>query len=163
MIRKCLPYNGGVMEIVDIYNLDVGNKLYAADVKEVVIGDLVLTLAPDYEDRCSKLFHGDLRHEENVLSSSGKVTFSEKNEGEWVLTASVKCQPGSNQSSSILAFQDITDHGIWDLCEILTFLTGRRVTTVDEIGRYNHKSIGVHACAPSDVLAASRLAMENRN
>ena len=54
------------------------------------------------------------------------------------------------------------DDGLWDLCALLTYLTGRNVTTEGDTERFRPDVYGDNAVDRIEVLAAAALAWENR-
>lgn len=168
--RKCRSSKktrtrGNKLKTIDIYNLDVGTTISSVDKKQQQYATLTLTLAENYKEQILSLSHGTQRTENYVFSSTGiekEFSYASPNYGKWVVTSTIELGGNGSAIESILAYATMQDEGVWDLCEILTFLTGRRVTTEEETRRYSHKSIGAHACAPHDVLILSGIAMNNR-
>lgn len=154
------------MSGIEIYNLDVGNKVLNADKNEARFQSITLTLVEDYTSIISRLSHSTQKEEQVTFSDSGienTPKYIYPNEGEWVVTATARVESSENEAESIFTFKPLNDGGVWDLCEILTFLTGRRVTTKEGTKQYNHKSIGVGACAPHNVLWFAEIAMKSRS
>lgn len=69
----------------------------------------------------------------------------------WIQTAEVRLDNASGQES-ILSRNPLSDGGVWDVTQILTFLTGRRVTTSLFRDRYNPGSVGDRACSTEATL-----------
>ena len=55
------------------------------------------------------------------------------------------------------------DGGLWDLCNLLTFLTGRRVVTTEYKRRYRPDSYGDYAVVDFETLKAASLAWQHRS
>lgn len=89
------------------------------------------------------------------------VTRTPSTGGGWAVTARAIIREDIRRS--ILARSPIADAGARDLCEILTFLTGRKVTTGPLRERHNPNASKAPACTPVETLPAAALAWENRN
>ena len=119
---------------VDLFNLDVGEKLgnvSRPQMEELRFGPFRIVFYEDYEQRVLQLTQpgqllSHMHMEGNRLSVEERIT-EPKYADRWIATARLLCD-GSSAESSILAEQPILDSGVWDLCELLTFFTGRRVT-----------------------------------
>jgi hypothetical protein len=75
----------------------------------------------------------------------------------------VACQSDPAEKS-ILRKQPITDGGISDLCSLLTFLSGRCVTTADRCEQFTPKKVSaLNASYPSEILKAASILWKHRN
>jgi hypothetical protein len=81
--------------------------------------------------------------------------------GEWVVCAAAECDDASGEQS-ILGRDPIDDHGVFDLCQLLTFITGRTVTTEEFADRHNPKTKGESFCPPELTLPVAAQAWSNR-
>lgn len=90
------------------------------------------------------------------------VTHVDEIRGTWVVTgrATLNQLP---DDQSVLARSPIDDHGVWDLCELLTFITGRRVLTKDLLGRYDPNRTGEPTCVLEEVLPAAGVSWAHRH
>jgi hypothetical protein len=88
------------------------------------------------------------------------TSFSESRQGGWEITATATETTAG--TVSVLARRPIPDGGIWDLCEILTFVTGRRVTTLEQTHRRDPNKYGANACVPVEALHAAAVAWQHR-
>ncbi|MBW2104117.1 MAG: hypothetical protein JRH05_15990 [Deltaproteobacteria bacterium] len=152
-------------ERIDLFNLYVGEKRPQNDLAESDIGHFTVTLMPDYEQRIKQLHKSPQKHTQIEIRDgklTEKVSFSEERPGKWEITAIASFSKDASHQS-ILLDDPINDNGLWDLCEILTFITGRRVTTEDRLERYSYKKHGEPACIGIETLRTASLAWKNRN
>ena len=123
-----------MVESVDLLNLDVGGKLgnvIRPQLEGLRFGPFRIVFYEDYERRVSQLtqqgqLQSRIHMEGSRLTVEERIVDPSYADG-WIATARLLID-GSNAESSVLAEQSIPDSGIWDLCELLTFFTGRRVT-----------------------------------
>lgn len=123
-----------MLDPVDLFNLDVGEKMgnvIRPQLEELRFGPFRIVFYEDYEQRVLQLtqqgqLQSHMHMEGNRLTVEERIMESRYADG-WIATAQL-LHDGSSAESSILAEQPIPDFGIWDLCELLTFFTGRRVT-----------------------------------
>lgn len=82
----------------------------------------------------------------------------------WIATASATAVHAHTKPESVLLGTPDQDSGEWDLCELLTFITGRRVTTRGNQDRYSARaSVRLGAsCVSIETLAAAALAWDHR-
>lgn len=120
---------------VELYNLDLGKSLAPAirsQLEAVKIGPFTIRFVDDYDQK-RQLLSDKGQFVSNMKLGGGKLEVEEytlpgKQAPGWVHTATV-FHDGTTGVQSILAESPIDDQGLWDLCELLTLFTGRRVTT----------------------------------
>jgi hypothetical protein len=134
----------------------------------VKVGPFSIQFASDYEAR-----HGQLSAKMQVRSSmkfsGGVVEIEEVEEPAryatgWVTTA-VAFGNGTRGVQSVLAETPIDDGGVWDLCELLTLVTGRRVTCPQYSERHGaaYHHIGRSAKIPLQSLHVAAAAWPGRD
>jgi hypothetical protein len=119
----------------ELYNLDLGKALPPAirsQLEAVKIGPFTIRFVDEYDKRRQLLSEKD-QFVSNMQFEGGRLEVEEyelpgKQAPGWVNTATVT-HDGTTGVQSILAESPIDDSGLWDLCELLTLFTGRRVTT----------------------------------
>ncbi len=120
---------------VELFNLDVGPSLapsIRAQLEAVQIGPFSIRFVDDYDRKRLLLSeHGQLVS--NLKAGGGIIEVEEyttrgRQAPGWVCTATVTYD-GTPGVRSVLAESPIDDFGLWDLCELLTLFTGRRVTS----------------------------------
>ena len=94
-----------------------------------------------------------------TLNETGQL-LSPSREGTWQATATVSWK-GTGENS-ILLDKVADDGGLWDLCHLLTFLTGRNVATAEYCERVRPDGYGDYAVAQIETLRAAALAWQNR-
>lgn len=163
--------------IVDLYNLYLGHQAPPDHQRKQIIGPFEVELVDDYEHAVKSIYQPARLHvsmewnrvdpqppgldssvQSGQFQSSTRVV--EEVKGDWVVTA--KATLRSNGAQSILGSEPMGDSGIWDLCELLTFVTGRRVLTQDMLDRFNPNRANDPACSLAESLAAADLAWRNR-
>lgn len=152
------------MPEVEIYNLDIGAQRATNGWDEIDVGPFSVRLVDEYEERAARLYQpakARVSFTGPVDALEKSVSRSESTGGGWVCTAVATIRYESDQS--VLALSPIADAGVWDLCEILTFLTGRRVTIAELTERYNPNARRSPACAPIETLPAASVAWKNRS
>ena len=153
------------MSSIELYNLDVGDPRRLLGEFPFRIGPFVVRLAENYAIAVSQL----RRPEQLQVSLAGPVNqltrsvtrIAESGVGGWHVTANATpdaCDP----ASSLLARSPVPDGGGRDLCEILTFLTGRRVATANMLQFFNPDSSSERACVPEETFPAADLAWRHR-
>jgi hypothetical protein len=126
------------MPTVSLFNLYLGSELPPQDYTSAKIGPFTVRLVPEYKERVQLLPHYAYKRTgydfaEGVLTK--QVSFVDKRSGGWAVTAEAEFDAGS--TTSVLCRGQNNDHGVWDLCELLTFITGRRVAMEDQLERYS--------------------------
>ena len=114
-----------------------------------------MRLADDYDVKVSKLS----QPQRQIISEAGLQTLPER-KGTWQATATVSWD--GPEEKSILFNEPADDGGQWDLCHLLTFLTGRHVATAEYRERFSPHGYGDYAVAQIDTLRAAALAWQNR-
>ena len=146
------------MKKIELYNLHIGPMRPTGKLSNYPIGPFTVKIVDDYEDQIEKLSKKALK-KEDIL---GDVTYELRSPGGWAVTAIAEFDEKDNEKS-ILLREDDSDNGLWDLCEILTFLTGRRVVTKESRERYNPNIYGERACIDVETLKAASIAWNNRH
>ncbi len=143
------------MKTIDLFNLYMGDSRPGPSWSESSIGCLKVRLTDDYNDKISQ------------LPQPSMLTFNETGlqrlpaqEGTWHATATVSWE-GAGENS-ILLDKVADDGGLWDLCNLLTFLTGRNVATPEYCERVRPDGYGDYAVAQIETLRAAALAWQNR-
>lgn len=142
------------MKTVDLFNLYMGEPRLNL-LAECKIGELTVRLTDDYDDRVTQL----PKSARWVIDRTG-IKWLPQREGTWQATATVSYQ--DFQEKSVLLHEECDDGGLWDLCNLLTFLTGRRVVTTEYKRRYSPDAYGDYAVADIETLKAAALAWQNR-
>lgn len=147
-----------------LYNLDVGDRRRVIGGASCQVGPFTLALADDYVEAVAKLHRPDqlkvsLAGPINRLTRS--VARIEGSDGDWQVTA-VASANDSNSESSVLGRLPWQDGGVRDLCEILTFLTGRRVVVEQALQFFTPNANSEAACLPEETFAAAALAWSHR-
>lgn len=160
-----------------LFNLFMGPQPPDAEWRSATIGPFAVSLVEDYAQAVQQLSRkAQVRVSTNWTRSKDQPTDTsapmgvltktvertESVSGDWVVTATATCSD-SNVEQSILAREPISDGGVWELCEILTFVTGRRVTVEELTERYDPNASGEPACIAIETLRAAALAWENRH
>ena len=143
------------MKTLDLFNLYMGESRPGPSWSEREIGCLSVRLADDYDVKVSKLFQ-PLRQ---IISEAGLQTLPER-KGTWQATATMSWD--GPEEKSILLNETADDGGQWDLCHLLTFLTGRHVATAEYRERFSPHGYGDYAVALSETLHVTALAWQNR-
>jgi len=114
------------MDPVPLYNLDLGKTHPGKRFGNVRVGPFVVKVVDDYETQVGKIPHTGSRTD-SFDTETGKptTTFREASGSGWHVTAIATPDEGTDERS-ILCKPPADDGGAWDLCTILTFLTGRR-------------------------------------
>ena len=94
-----------------------------------------------------------------TLNETGEQ-LSPSREGTWQATATVSWKGAGEKS--ILLDKVADDGGLWDLCNLLTFLTGRNVATAEYCERVRPDGYGDYAVAQIETLRAAAHAWQNR-
>ena len=143
---------------MEIYNLNFGNSKPAKPFSEAHIGPFKITVKDDYD-----IIQNQLPRAALVVAN----IFGEGNEfiqginGGWIATADCLCVGPSEKS--ILSLKSIDDSGIWDLCQILSFLNGRNITCDPHDFRNNPNVFGDRACVDVEILHAAQIMWGKRS
>ena len=144
------------MKTVDLFNLYMGESRPDPSWSESSIGCLKVRLTDDYNAKVSRL----PRPATKTINETG-LQRSPPRKGTWQATATVSWK-GSGEKSILLENED-DDVGLWDLCNLLTFLTGRSVVTQRYQEWYRPDIYGdSYAVIPIETLRAAELAWQNR-
>lgn len=147
------------VKTVDLFNLYVGERRPDPPWSEYEIGGLTVRLTDDYDAKVPQ------------LAKPARWVITEKeakrlppHKGTWQVTATVSWK--DSKEKSFLLHEEPNDEdndgGLWDLCNLLTFLTGRRVVTTEYKRRYSPDAYGDYAVADIETLKAASLAWQNR-
>ena len=147
------------MKTLDIFNLYMGDTRPGPSWSERKIGCLTVRLADDYDGKVSNLS----QPRRQIISEDGLQILPAR-KGTWQATATVSWN-GPEEKSILLDETNETadDGGQWDLCHLLTFLTGRHVATAEYRERFSPHGHGDYAVAQIETLRATALAWQNRN
>ena len=143
------------MKTVDLFNLYMGEPRPGPSA-ERKIGELTVRLTDDYDAKVAQL-----ARPASLVSDGTEVKLLSSREGTWQATATVSYQ--DFQEKSVLLHEEGDDGGLWDLCNLLTFLTGRRVVTTEYKRRYRPDSYGDYAVVDFETLKAASLAWQHRD
>ncbi len=131
----------------DLYNLNLGTRNLPLNFN---VGPYRINLVKDYNELIPR------------LSSLG-TKYENAKCGENLITANVVCnnEPGALLTNR-LNTQDESTPGIWDLCLILSYLSGHRVFTSDDLVRYHGLKFVQGVVAVHDIVNAAGRCWENR-
>ncbi len=153
-----------IMTTTTLYNLDVGDPRRLIGDGPSQVGPFRLDLSDDYINAVNQLYKPA---QLNVTISgptdklTRNVTRIEENEGVWQVTATATADD-DNLTTSVLSRFPSQDGGIRDLCEILTFLTGRRVASTQALEFFIPNAKSAAACLPEETFAAASIAWSYR-
>lgn len=127
----------------DLVNLDLGEN---PALTEFEIGPYTIRLKPDYSTLWKQMSHTAVQVEQyEVRNGTLQKTIQKKkaHSGKHIVTATATCknEPSANLDSKFFQRND-NERSIWDLCLILSYLTGRRVFLKGEEGRYTANKFG---------------------
>ncbi|TSA02987.1 MAG: hypothetical protein D4R77_11885 [Planctomycetaceae bacterium] len=133
---------------MEIFNLDVGNSLapsIRSQLEAVKIGPFSIRFIDDYDQK-RRLLSDKGQFVSNLKAAGGileveEYTLPGRQSPGWVCTATIT-HDGTPGVQSLLAETPINDAGLWDLCELLTLFTGRRVTS--SVYKERHGTAYVH-------------------
>ena len=143
------------MKTVDLFNLYMGESR-PGPLAERKIGCLTVRLTDDYDAKVTQL-----PKPASLVSDRTGIKLLPPCKGTWQATATVSYQ--DSQEKSVLLHEECDDGGLWDLCNLLTFLTGRRVVTTEYTRRYRSDAYGDYAVVDFETLKAASLAWQHRN
>jgi hypothetical protein len=160
------------MITISLYNLYVGDQIPPEHFSRVDIGPFRVELVADYATRVQRMGkHGektvsqDLFEGERVddpLIDITTTTFTERRLGGWEVTATASFDEANIAEVSILNREPMADAGLWDLCTLLTFISGRQVAIESHLERHDPNLYGTRACIPIETLFAAAIAWNNR-
>lgn len=146
-----------------LYNCYFGEADIPPAFSSVNIGNLEISIVEDYSDLKKKLPRQASNEIVFSLTPEGLVPKSEHRPefvGEWVPT--IKIIELASGDKSILAREPIEDNGIWDVCQLLTFINGRRVCEDDQLERFSLRSFGFRCCNHFETLSVLKVAWDNK-
>lgn len=164
---------------IDLYNLYLGPARPEENLCHGQIGPFEIRLVDNYEEVAKQVYRPAFTNlsfhwtaldpqppglDPSMVAGNAvqKVTNFDAVLGMWVVTAKAIANEPLTEKS-VLARSPADDGGIWDLCELLRFLTGRRVLTADLLDRFDPNRAGELACLPQEVFLAANLAWGHRN
>ena len=140
---------------VDLFNLYMGEPC-PGPLAERKIGGLTVSFTDDYDAKVAQL-----PKPASLVCDGTGIKLSPPCKGTWQATATVSYQ--DSQEKSVLLHEECDDGGLWDLCNLLTFLTGRRVVTTEYKRRYRPDAYGDYAVVDFETLKAASLAWQHRD
>lgn len=164
---------------IELYNLFVGPTMPAEEHRSAQIGPFTVRMVDDYEGVARQVYRPAQAHvswqwkrlEEQPAgqppeSPVGEVTKTvqrvEAESGDWAATAKATFDESAQSEQSVLSRYPSNDYGIWDLCELLTFISGRRVATKELLERFDPNTAVEPATNPDEILSCASLAWGNR-
>jgi hypothetical protein len=163
---------------IDLYNLHLGPERPPETLCHQKVGPFEVHLLNDYEEAVKSVFRPAFANvtwnwtrldpqppglDPSTVAGTAvqSVTHVDEVRGNWVVTAkATMTEPPSDQS--LLTRSPTDDGGIWDLCELLTFITGRRVLTHDLLERFDPNRAGEPVCVQAETLLAASVAWDHR-
>lgn len=152
------------MASTTLYNLDVGDPRRVIGGRSSQVGPFRLELAEDYINAVNQLHKPDqlkVTLAGPIDKLTRNVTRVEGVDGGWQVTATATADD-DNLTTSVLGRFPSQDGGIRDLCEILTFLTGRRVVLEQALQFFTPNAKSEAACLPEETFAAASIAWSYR-
>lgn len=163
---------------IDLYNLYLGPERLPEHHSHCAVGPFEVRLIDGYEEAVKRLYrpaYANISWQWKRLDpqppgqdpafpagvAEQTVTHMDEVPGNWVVTAKATLSDPSIEQS-VLARSPSDDGGIWDLCELLTFITGRRVLTNDLLERFDPNRAGEPVCVLPEALFAVGVAWEHR-
>ena len=145
------------LEIANLFNLYIAESRPDPPWSETSIGGLMVRLTDNYNAKVSRLPRPAIR----TISETGLERLPPRR-GKWQATATVSWK-ASVEKSILLENEDNDDAGLWDLCNLLTFMTGRSVVTEKYREWYRPDIYGdSYAVIPIETLPAAALAWQHR-
>ena len=117
------------------------------------IGPFTVKLVDAYKCKVARLYQRKSRVDGQIRQQRG---------GGWQVTATAEYDENSSPENSILLRRNGSDYGLWDLCTILTFLTGRRVVSAEYRDMYSPDMHWERACLDVETLRAASIAWCHR-
>jgi hypothetical protein len=150
---------------VPVYNLYIGDNRPAPPFDSAQLGDFEVHLTDDYESAIG-LLHRHPQVQVNFEAKDGGITETRTRapgrRGRWTITAVALPLADPVRERSIMLQSPAADGGMWDLCELLTFLTGYRVSAHRYKDRFDPATKGHYACDPHETLSAAKIAWGHR-
>lgn len=131
----------------ELYNFD--HKVTSPT--KFTLGDFKIIITKEHCDNLDKMPANEkfiYTHDENgnsIIIKKSKTT------GDWINTATVKIDNANICASKILS-NDLNANNIVDLCNLLTFLTGRRVAIKENIDRHNSRQCLDHSVRIQNII-----------
>lgn len=149
------------MTITELFNLDLGEKHPGARFGEFRVGPFMVKVVDDYAARVREVPHR-ARRTDSYDSKTNQTTtsFQEATGAGWHVTATATLVGA--RESSLLTEPPTEDGGLWDLCVLLTFLTGRRVAMREDLDRFSPRP-GEPACLDVATLLTAAAAWSGRS
>jgi len=152
------------MPTIGLYNVDLGEDVPAFGRGPTKIGPFQVRLVDAYDAAVRQLYQpprSQIAFEGPPGSPRPVVRRLPEVEGAWTITAEAAFEV-SNAEQSLLTDEPIPDGGVWDLCQLLTFITGRWVISGGPFDRHTPNAKMDEAADHAEVLAAASLAWSNR-
>ena len=140
----------------ELMNFDLGpNPLW----REFDVGPYKITLMPDYDEQQPELSSVETRSFpfDGSLQTVSPRVVSQAKAGENSVTAMVEC---ADEPQAVIWANK--EKGIYDVCTILSYLTGRNVFLPQDERRYSHVIHGEKVVCGWEVPRAAELAWSNR-
>jgi hypothetical protein len=160
------------METILLHNLYLGDEMPPEKFAKVTVGPFLVELVPDYAEKIRGLGrHGsksvawatdETAEADDPRVDVKTVSYFDPSVGGWEVTATATRDPALSPGPSIISRDPIPDGGLWDLCVLLTFITGRRVAKEGQFRQYDPNEYGINACVPIETLWAAAVAWERR-
>jgi hypothetical protein len=148
-----------------LLNVFAGNARPPRQFAEGQIGPFRVQLVDDYAAAAARLAQSPQVKVEFAPDESGRMQMQVRRIpgaiGEWVVTARAH-REDMPVEPSILGREPIADQGLFDLCQLLTFVTGRSVTTEEFADRHNPRTKGDSFGPPLGTLPITAHAWNNR-
>lgn len=142
------------MRKIELFNLYVGDSR----IPKSNVGPFIIDFKPNYENLISCMY----QPEQIITEGFGLKYIKSEQQGKWIPTADLWMS--DDKEISVLRDPSINDGGVWDICQILSFITGRCVCTIDQIDTKNYKKItGEIVCNPIGTILSADEAWRNRN
>lgn len=152
------------MASIPLYNLDVGDPRGIIGGQSCEIGPFQVELIEGYANATAQL-HRPSRLQVSLAGPINQMTRTvnriDGSDGGWAITARATFLDGGTEAS-VLGRHPSLDGGVRDLCELMTFLTGRRVAVEHALQFNNPNAKSDGACLPEETFAAACLAWGNR-
>ncbi len=141
---------------MELFNLYFGKEFPRNGFNSVKVGPFQINVKAEYSSLVDHLPMPDII----TIPFDGEWKASPGKKGNWIATAD--CCVGCDAEPSILALHPINDNGVWDLCQILTFLNGRNVSSVSSDVRKTPDTFGSRACIDMEILRAAAVMWASR-
>lgn len=148
------------------YNLMNFSLGIAPQIRSFEVGPYKIDLVENYDDIITQISENAIVQESIRLDSTGVTTEVIERDGTCgtkLITATVLCKAQEEVAILDSDFSSDTQQKcIWDLCLILTYITGRRVFLPCEDRRYNHTKHGEPIVENHEIIKATQTAWKNR-